>query len=114
MGHRSYGLDRPDSLVSGPLVLGVRYLPLALAHSQVPRVGRLGHRYLPGRVLGMAAWSFLISAGSFFMYIESCTIGLPGLNEGWLDPPGILSMIIEAIFVALYLREARRRSPEHG
>lgn len=52
----------------------------------------------------------LMAAGSFFMYIESRTIGLPGLDEGWLDPPGILSLIVEAIFIALYLRAVRRRA----
>ncbi len=51
----------------------------------------------------------IIAGGAFFMYIESRTIGLPRLNEGWLDPPGILSLIIEGIFVALYLREVARR-----
>jgi hypothetical protein len=56
----------------------------------------------------------LMAAGSFFMYIESRTIGLPMLNEGWLDPPGILSLIVEAIFVALYLWGVRRRTPESG
>lgn len=55
----------------------------------------------------------VIAGGAFFMYIESRTIGLPGLDEGWLDPPGVLSLIVEAIFVWLYLRGvARRRAPE--
>jgi len=51
--------------------------------------------------------------GAFFMYIESRTIGLPMLNEGWLDPPGVLSLIVEAIFVGVYLLGVRRRAP-HG
>ena len=54
----------------------------------------------------------LMASGSFFMYIESRTIGLPGLDEGWLDPPGVLSLIVEAAFVALYLWGVRRRTPE--
>lgn len=45
----------------------------------------------------------VMAGGAFVMYIESRTIGLPGLNEGWLDPPGVLSLILEALFVALYL-----------
>jgi hypothetical protein len=45
----------------------------------------------------------LMAGGAFLMYIESRTIGLPGLHEGWLDPPGVLSLIVEAIFMALYL-----------
>ncbi len=48
----------------------------------------------------------LMAGGAFIMYIESRTIGLPGLNEGWLDPPGVLSLILEATFVTLFLRAA--------
>lgn len=55
----------------------------------------------------------IIAGGAFFMYIESRTIGLPMLNERWIDPPGILSLIIEGSFVALYLRAiAQRRALE--
>ena len=50
----------------------------------------------------------LMAGGAFLMYVESRTIGLPGLHEGWLDPPGVLSLIVEAIFVALYLRGTSR------
>ena len=45
----------------------------------------------------------VMAGGAFFMYIESRTIGLPMLNEGWLDPPGVLSLIVEAIFMGVYL-----------
>jgi hypothetical protein len=51
----------------------------------------------------------IIAGGAFFMYIESRTIGLPMLNEGWIDPPGILSLIIEGSFMALYLRAIAQR-----
>ncbi len=55
----------------------------------------------------------IIAGGAFFMYIESRTIGLPMLNERWIDPPGILSLIIEGSFMALYLRAiAQRRALE--
>ncbi len=47
--------------------------------------------------------------GAFVMYVESRTIGLPGLNEGWLDPPGVLSLVLEAAFVSLYLRGISQR-----
>ena len=56
----------------------------------------------------------LMAGGAFLMYIESRTIGLPGLHEGWLDPPGVLSLIVEAIFMAVYLSGiARSGVPEH-
>jgi len=51
----------------------------------------------------------VMAGGAFFLYLESRTIGLPMLNEGWLDPPGVLSLIVEALFVALYLRAVARR-----
>jgi hypothetical protein len=34
------------------------------------------------------------------------------LNEGWLDPPGVLSLIVEAIFVGVYLSGVKRRAPQ--
>ena len=55
----------------------------------------------------------VMAGGAFVMYIESRTIGLPGLHEGWLDPPGVLSLIVEAIFMAVYLSGiARSGVPE--
>ena len=54
----------------------------------------------------------VMAGGAFFMYIESRTIGLPMLNEGWLAPPGILSLIVEGIFVGVYLSGIRRRAPQ--
>lgn len=56
----------------------------------------------------------VMAGGAFVMYMESRTIGLPGLNEGWLDPPGVLSLILEALFVALYLRGASRATSNAG
>ncbi|HET7479929.1 MAG TPA: hypothetical protein VFJ72_10500 [Rubrobacteraceae bacterium] len=51
----------------------------------------------------------VMAGGAFIMYIESRTIGLPGLNEGWFDPPGVLSLILEAAFATLFLRGAFRQ-----
>jgi len=47
----------------------------------------------------------LISVGAFAGYVISRTIGLPGLpvEEEWLEPLGLLSMVVEALFVGLYL-----------
>ncbi|MBV9454475.1 MAG: hypothetical protein JOZ19_10200 [Rubrobacter sp.] len=53
-----------------------------------------------------------MAGGAFFMYIESRTIGLPMLSEEWLDPPGVLSLIVEAILVGVCLSGVRRRSPQ--
>jgi hypothetical protein len=47
----------------------------------------------------------LISVGAFAGYVVSRTIGLPGLpvEEEWLEPLGLLSLLVEALFVGLYL-----------
>lgn len=59
-----------------------------------------------------AGWGWplglVMAGGAFIMYIESRTIGLPGLDEGWFDPPGILSLVLEALFVSLYLHGIAR------
>ena len=67
-----------------------------------------------------AGWGWalgaLISVASFVGYIASRTVGLPGapgiLREGFFDPPGLLSLILEDLFVALYLRVIARRGGE--
>jgi hypothetical protein len=51
-------------------------------------------------------WSLgvLIAVCAFVGYVISRTIGLPGIGvDVWLEPLGILSLIVEALFIALYL-----------
>ena len=52
-------------------------------------------------------WSLgaLVSVGAFVGYVISRTVGLPGLavEEEWIEPLGVLSLIVEALFVGLYL-----------
>ena len=52
-------------------------------------------------------WSLgaLVAGGAFVAYVISRTIGLPGLpvEEEWLEPLGLLSLMVEALFVGLYL-----------
>jgi uncharacterized membrane protein YfcA len=62
-------------------------------------------------------WSLgtLVSVGAFIGYVISRTIGLPGLpvEEEWLEPLGLLSLLIEALFMglclALFVRPRRRQ-----
>lgn len=64
-----------------------------------------------------AGWGWalgaLISVLSFAGYIASRTVGLPGapgiLREGFFDPPGLLSLVLEVLFVALCVRVISRR-----
>ncbi len=51
-------------------------------------------------------WGWLlglgIAAGSLLGYVLSRTVGLPGMEiEAWLQPLGVLSLVVEASFIAL-------------
>src|SRR4051794_37676541 len=51
-------------------------------------------------------WSLgALTAGSALVgYVISRTIGLPGLPvDEWLEPLGVLSLLVEGLFVGLYL-----------
>jgi len=57
---------------------------------------------------GAALWGWglgaLIAAGAFVGYVISRTVGLPGMEvEQWLQPLGILSLVVELIFMALFV-----------
>jgi len=63
-------------------------------------------------------WSLgaLVSVGAFAGYVISRTVGLPGLpvEKEWLEPLGVLSLIVEGLFVGLYLRVFARRTGGSG
>jgi hypothetical protein len=51
-------------------------------------------------------WSLgaLVAGGAFLGYVLSRTIGLPGMPvEVWLEPLGVLALLVEALFVGLCL-----------
>jgi hypothetical protein len=63
-----------------------------------------------GWVLGV-----LVAGGAFVMYVVSRAIGLPGLDEvvgNWLEPAGILSLIVEGLFVLVYAATAAQTTSE--
>ena len=59
---------------------------------------------------GSKTWGWglglLVAGGALVMYVISRTIGLPGLgvDDAWFEPMGVLSLIVEAIYVALALK----------
>ena len=63
-------------------------------------------------------WSLgaLVSVGAFVGYVISRTVGLPGLGveEEWLEPLGVLSLMVEGLFVGLYLTVFVRRTGGTG
>ncbi len=68
-------------------------------------------------IYGGRIWGWILGAvmagGAFLGYIESRTLGLRGLPswEPFTEPPGLISLIVEAIFVgaAAYVLAWRRR-----
>ena len=53
--------------------------------------------------------------GVFVLYVVSRLFGLPGLpasEREWLGPQGVLSLVVEGLFVALYTWRATRTAPE--
>ena len=51
-------------------------------------------------------WSLglLVTGGALLLYIVSRTVGLPGLevDDEWLEPMGVASLVVEALYVLLY------------
>ena len=66
-----------------------------------------------GRVWGWLL-GVVMAGGAFLAYIESRTLGLPGLPswEPFTEPPGLPSLLLEAIFVGLaaYVLGRKRRA----
>jgi hypothetical protein len=51
------------------------------------------------------ALGLLVAGGAFAGYVISRTVGLPGLpvETEWLEPLGVLSLLVEALFVGVLL-----------
>ena len=63
-------------------------------------------------------WSLgtLVAGGAFVAYVISRTVGLPRLpvEEEWLEPLGLLSLLVEALFVGLYVMVSVRPTGDSG
>ena len=90
-------IDAPEDLEEGSY-LGFLFLANFLG-ALVASVGIYrGNRW--GWVLGL-----LVAGGAFAGYVISRTAGLPGLpaEDEWLEPLGVLSLIVEVLFVGVFL-----------
>jgi uncharacterized membrane protein YfcA len=60
------------------------------------------------------ALGFLVAGGAFAGYVISRTVGLPGLpvETEWLEPLGVLSLMVEGLFVGLFLAVLARPQEE--
>ena len=55
----------------------------------------------------------LVAGGALVGYVTSRTVGLPGLApDVWLEPLGVLSLMVEVAFIALYALSRRGAPPE--
>jgi hypothetical protein len=58
--------------------------------------------------------SLLVAGGAIIGYVASRTVGLPGLApepENWLEPPGVASLVVEVLFVVIFVLARRRAAP---
>ena len=57
---------------------------------------------------------FLVAGGAFTAYVISRTVGLPGLGveTDWFEPLGVLSLMVEALFVGVCLTILARSKGE--
>ena len=48
----------------------------------------------------------LVAGGALVMYLISRSVGLPGFEQAvgrWFGPLGVLSLVVEALFIAVFL-----------
>jgi hypothetical protein len=78
--------------------MGVLFLANFLG-ALVSAVGILRRKLWWGWILGV-----VIAAGSIIGYIQSRTVGMPGMEvEEWYDPIGIPAMIVEGMFLIVFV-----------
>jgi uncharacterized membrane protein YfcA len=59
------------------------------------------------------ALGVIIAAGAFIGYVLSRTVGIFGLPpDEWLEPLGVLSLVVEALFVLLFVRMFASRTEQ--
>src|SRR5215218_5729672 len=90
-------IDAPEDLEEGSY-LGFLFLANFLGALVAAAGIYRGNRW--GWVIGL-----LLAGGAFAGYVISCTAGLAGLpaEEEWLEPLGVLSLVVEALFVGFFL-----------
>jgi hypothetical protein len=99
------------------LVLETGLLHLMTAQGEYEEVAYMGYLFVGNFLLALIAaygiyrqqlWGWLaglfLAAGSIAGYIWSRTLGMPGMEvEEWLTPFGISALIVEGLFVLLFI-----------
>jgi uncharacterized membrane protein YfcA len=89
-------LKAPDELEEATY-LGLLFLA-NFGGAVVAAIG-IYRNYRWGWLLGV-----MLAGGSFVGYVVSCTVSLPKLDvEEWLQPLGVLALLVEDLYVGLYL-----------
>jgi hypothetical protein len=95
------------------VIVGMIHLFMApLEYDETPLMGILfGINFFAALVASAGiycweVWGWLlgtgIAVGSMLGYVLSRTVGLPSIEfEAWLQPLGVLSLLVEAFFIAL-------------
>ena len=89
-------------------------------YAEAPYVGILFYLNAAGAAIaaygiyrGVKSWGWglgiFMAAGAIVMFVISRTVGLPGMDvQDWGEPIGLLSLIVEALFVVLGVYYLRR------
>ena len=87
--------------------------PLFVANGIAAIIAAVGI-YRGERIWGWGL-GLLVAGGALIAYVISRTVGLPGLApDVWLEPLGILSLLVEVAYVVLFFlsRRTTRLSPQ--
>ena len=113
------GISKTEVWLSIVVVIGMGAIHLISApgeFQEAPYLGTLFVLHSLGAVVaaigiyrGAKLWGWelglLLAAGAIVGYVISRTIGLPGMEiEEWINPLGILSLVLEALFIVLFIR----------
>jgi uncharacterized membrane protein YfcA len=123
------GTRLPEGLVGAgiSLILVVGLIHLINSPGDLEEGSYTGLLYLANFVGALAAavgiyrgkrwgWALglLVAGGTFAGYVISRTVGLPGLpvETEWLEPLGVLSLVVEGLFVGVFLAILARPKEE--
>jgi hypothetical protein len=121
-------VSKTEIWIGSLTILATGLIHLALARGEAEEALYLGLLFVAHGVLaaiaaigiyrGARAWGWglglLLAVGAIVGYVISRTVGLPGMEvEEWLQPIGILALVLEAAFVVLFFRTVSTR-PQVG
>ena len=118
-------LSTTPSKIAAAALAGVGLIHIALAPEYLDEQAYIGALFIAGGLTAVAtaavlwlrdhpaAWALgtVISAGMAVGFVLSRTVGLPGFHESEWELSGLLSLALEAGFLAMAIDWARRTLP---